>query len=87
MEKIQDKMPRLSRGAFSRRAAEYLRRAQADLLPEHAQEFIAINMETGEYVLGKTPRETFLASNERWPHTLMYSCRVDGGPATKFYGM
>jgi hypothetical protein len=43
-------------------------------------------MATGEYVLGKTPHEVFAAFRARWPEYLMFRCRVDGGPATKFHG-
>jgi hypothetical protein len=87
MAKIAQKHPPLSRAEFIRRAQEYLREFQKALLPEHAQEFIAINVAKGEYVLGKTPHEAFTAFEERWPNDLMFRCRVDGGPSVKFHGM
>jgi hypothetical protein len=27
-----------------------------------------------------------LVAIKRWPNVMMYLCRVDGGPATKFHG-
>ena len=84
MPKISLKQPAMSRADFISRAQELLRGFQKDLLPERAQEFIAINVGKGEYVLGKTPHEAFLAFEERWPHDLAYRCRADGGPSVKF---
>jgi hypothetical protein len=55
-------------------------------MPEHAAEIVAINMVTGEYVLGRTSGEASDAYRARWPDILMFMCRVDGGPATKFHG-
>ncbi len=86
MQRILLKRPRLSRAELNRRADEYLKRIQQELMPEHASEYIAINLETGEYVLGATPHEVFEDFLERWPNHLMFRCRVDGGPAVKFHG-
>lgn len=86
MEKIKQKRPNLPWPEFSRRAEEFLKKIQKELMPEHASQFIAINMETGEYVLGDTPGEASDAFWDRWPDILMFKCRVDGGPAYKFHG-
>jgi len=80
------RLPR-RRPAPPKKEAEYLKRIQKELLPEHADEFVAINMETGEYVIGKSNADATRAFWRRWPDTFMYVCRVDGGPATKFHGM
>jgi hypothetical protein len=71
---------------FERRSQQYLEEAQKSLLPEHADRFIAINMATGEYVLGDTSNEAFNKFLDRWPDNMMFLCRVDGGPAIKFHG-
>jgi hypothetical protein len=86
MERIKLKRPNLSRADFDRRADEFLKVIQKELMPEHASEFVAINMETGDYVLGKTPGDASEAFWDKWPDVLMYKCRVDGGPAYKFHG-
>jgi len=87
MSKLKLKEPRLSRTEFSRRAQQYLAEIQKTLMPEHAAEFVAIDMVTGEYTLGKTPQEASALFRSRWPSHLFFRCRVDGGPATKFHGM
>jgi hypothetical protein len=70
-----------------RSTSEFLRKIQRELLPDHAKEFVAINTDTGEYTLGKLPNDAFTTFLARWPDSPMYLCRVDGGPAAKFYGM
>jgi hypothetical protein len=40
---------------FNKRSDELLKEFQKTLLPEHADEVIAIDVEGGSYVLGKTP--------------------------------
>jgi hypothetical protein len=60
-----------------------LKRIQRELGPEHEFDIVAINMHTGEYVLGKTMGEVERAFRVRWPDAASYMCRVDGGPAGK----
>lgn len=77
----------LPRREFERRAEQILREIQKTLLPDHASEIVAINVETGEYTLGRTAREAQEAFRARWPNQLAYRVRVDGGPVFKFHGM
>jgi hypothetical protein len=86
MQRIKLKEPQLSRAEFNRRADEFLKRIQEELMPDHAAEIVAINMMTGEYVLAPTSGQAFEAYRARWPDILMFLCRVDGGPSTKFHG-
>lgn len=72
---------------FEKGAAEILAELQKTLLPEHASEVIAINVDTGEYVLAPTSGEAWQEFLKRWRGTLGYVCRVDGGPSVKFHGM
>jgi hypothetical protein len=81
---LNDPMP--SRREFERRAAALREELQEALMPEHASELIAINVETGEYLLAPTRREAWQGYRKRWPGTLGYVCRVDGGPVVKFHG-
>ncbi len=87
MEKLKLKEPRLSRAEFDLRASQYLAELQKTLMPEHAAEFVAINMVTGDHVLGKTAHEAVMQHRSRWPDHLFFLCRVNGGPAYKFHGM
>jgi hypothetical protein len=60
-----------------------LDKIQHQLMPEHAQEHVAINLVTGEYVLGRTSGDTFRAFEARWPNKPMFARRVDGGPSVR----
>jgi hypothetical protein len=71
---------------FERRAKEILQRIQKDLLPEHASDIVAINVETGEYELGQGPLEAQAAFGKRWTGKDCYLVRADGGPINKFHG-
>lgn len=86
MQAIKRKRPNLPRGEFNRRADKFLAAIQKDLLPEHSQEFVAINMETGEYVLAATSEKASDEFERRWPDVLSFQCRVDGGPVDTFHG-
>jgi hypothetical protein len=63
-----------------------LKKIQRELMPEHAQEHLAVNLETGEYVLGRTSSEVFQAFLDRWPNKPMFKRRVDGSPSIRFRG-
>jgi len=56
-----------------------LRRIQADLLSEHESGVVAINMLSGEYVLGKTTREAESAFRAKWPDAPSYMCNLNAG--------
>lgn len=75
-----------SRRDFERRATAHLVEAQKTLLPDHASEIIAINVDTGEYLLAADTDEAWKKFRKRWPGKLTYMCRVDGGPVFKFHG-
>jgi len=71
---------------FGKRAAHVLAELQESLLPDHASDVIGINVDTGEYVLASDSEQAWQAFRKRWPGTLGYVTRVDGGPVVKFYG-
>jgi len=82
MAKKKQKVERLVRDP--RNAPELvLRRLQAKLLPEQELDIVAINMLTGEYVLGKTMKEAMGKFRAQWPDYPIYVCRADGGPACR----
>lgn len=70
---------------FNRRSDELLREFQKTLLPEHADEVIAIDVEGGEYVLGTTANEAFQKFLKEFPGKLMCLVRVDGGAVVKYH--
>ncbi len=72
---------------FERKAHRILGELQKTLLPEHASDVIGINVDTGEYVLASDRDEVWDTFRKRWPGTLAYVIRVDGGPVVKFHGM
>ena len=78
--------PMTSRREFERRASALRDELQKALMPEHPSEVIAINVDTGEYLLAPTGREAWQTFRKRWPGILSYICRVDGGPVVKFHG-
>ena len=71
---------------FEKRADQILAELQKTLMPEHASDVIAINVDTAEYVLAPDEDEAWTAFRKRWPGTLGYTVRVDGGPVVKFHG-
>lgn len=81
---LTDPMP--SRREFEQRAAALRDELQKTLMPEHASEVLAINVDSGEYLLAPTRWEVWQAFRKRWPGTLSYICRVDGRPVVKFHG-
>ena len=85
--KKQVELPRQIPGPeFERRAQQILAVLQVKLMPDHASEVVAINVDTGDYALGRTAREAQEAFRARWPSQLSYRVRVDGGPVVKFRG-
>lgn len=71
---------------FDRRAEQLLQGIQKTLSPEDASKILAINVDTGEYVLAASHDEAWDEFLRRWPNHLAYVVRVDGGPVVKFHG-
>ena len=68
---------------FDRKAETFLARVQEEHMPEKAKMVVAINMATGEYVLGEDSGVAYQAFRERWPDGFHYMCCVDGSPSTR----
>ena len=82
------KLPKLlPRREADRRIEQFLAEIQRELMPDHAHDVVAINLETGEYVLGTEGLDAVMKFRARWPGQLSYLVRVDGGPVAKFHGM
>ena len=72
---------------FVRRAEEvYATRLRAVLEPEHVDEFVAIELESGDYFLGKTLNEATGAARKSYPDRLTHVMRV-GHRAALHFGM
>ena len=69
------------RTAYERLIDGYLEKIQGKLMPEKAKMVVAINTETGEYVLGMDSGEAATAFHKRWPKGGYFMCRVDGTPS------
>lgn len=82
MKKPAQKYPRQEhRTDFDRLVDRHLLKIQEDLMPEKAEMVVAINLDTGEYVLGSDTAQARAGYLERWPEGGYYICRVDGSPA------
>jgi hypothetical protein len=72
---------------FVRRAEEvYATRLKGVLEPEHVDEFVAIEPESGDYFLGKTLSQATGAARKTYPHRLTHVMRV-GHRAALHFGM
>jgi hypothetical protein len=72
---------------FVRRAEEiYATRLRPILEPDHQDEFVAIEPESGDYFLGKTLSEAMGAAHRLHPHRLAHAMRV-GHWAALHFGM
>lgn len=70
---------------FVRKAEEvYATRLRAALEPEHLDEFVAIEPETGDYFLGKTLRQAAEAARRTYPNRLTHVMRVGRRAALHF---
>ena len=59
----------------------YEERLRAEVEPAHLGEIIAVEPESGEYVLGRTFREVETARRARFGSKMTYTFRVGGGGA------
>lgn len=72
---------------FVRKAEEiYATRLRSELEPEHIDEFVAIEPESGDYFLGKTLSEAMGAAHRSYPGRLAHAMRV-GYKAALHFGM
>ena len=70
-------MPDLDVDEFVRRSEEiYVTRLRSVLEPEHTDEFVAIEPDSGEYFLGKTLNEATRAARAKYPDRLTHAMRV-----------
>lgn len=60
-----------------------IEKVQALLGPECTDKVMAINRDTGEYVLGDDWGEAYRAYRDRFAHPYPYIVRVDGSPALR----
>ena len=68
-----------------RKAEEvYASRLRAALEPEHVDEFVAIEPESGDYFLGKTLSEAAAAARRSHPDRLTHAMRVGHKTAIHF---
>ncbi|MFN3423042.1 MAG: hypothetical protein ACK40X_15110 [Armatimonadota bacterium] len=68
---------------FERKALERLKEIQPELLPEKAHFIVAIEPESGGYVVAKTRDEAVSEFRRRFPGKLLFLIRADGGPTMR----
>lgn len=72
---------------FVRRAEEvYATKLRAVLEPDHVDEFVAIEPDSGDYFLGNTMNEATVAARRTYPDRLTHVMRV-GHKAALHFGM
>jgi len=72
---------------FVRKAEEiYTNRLRTILEPEHVDEFVAIEPESGEYFLGKSLNEATRAARHAYPERLTHAMRI-GHRAALYFGL
>ncbi|MDT7893451.1 MAG: hypothetical protein RRA51_03935 [Armatimonadota bacterium] len=69
--------------SFERKALERLKEIQPLLLPEKANYIVAIEPESGGYVVAKTVAEATEEFRRRFPDKLYFMVRADGGPVMR----
>jgi hypothetical protein len=63
--------------AFAQRAKRvYAERLQAQLEATHRGQFVAVEPESGDYFLGRTPTEATLAARQAHPDRLTFLIRI-----------
>jgi hypothetical protein len=67
-----------------RAEAIYARRLRQLLEPEHADEFVAIEPESGDHFLGKTLSEAMQAARRSHPNKLVHAMRIGHRAALHF---
>ena len=78
-------MPDLDVDEFVQKAeAIYVTRLRAALEPEHVDEFVAIEPDSGDYFLGKTLNEPTQAARAVYPDRLTHPMRVGHKAALHF---
>jgi hypothetical protein len=78
-------MPELDVDEFVRRAeAVYSSKLQTILEPDHLDEFVVIEPESGDYFLGKTLSEATRAARDVYPDRLTHAMRVGRRAALHF---
>jgi hypothetical protein len=68
----------------SRAEAIYATRLRANLEPEHMDEFVVIEPESGDYFLGKTLNDATRAARHAYPDRLTHAMRVGFKAALHF---
>lgn len=71
---------------FDTKGESLLKELQKSLLPDHAEEVIAIDVASGDYYLGETRHEALAAFRQEHPDRVAWVIRVDGGPVVKYHG-
>ena len=75
--------PPIDWNEFERKALERLKEIQPKLLPEKAHCIVAIEPESGGYVVAETREEAVREFRKLFPGKLLFLIRADGGPTMR----
>lgn len=81
MTKSLNSLPTVYPAAVAQKGEEVYQKIEPQLEPEHRGEFMAIEVDSGEYFLGKTQVEVLEAAKKKFPTKIFYMVKV-GFPAT-----
>lgn len=82
---MDGKLVTVDKESFAQRGQEiYEERLRSELEPEHKGDMVAIDVDTGEYFLGKSTLEAVKRGRERYPGKIFYLVRV-GFPVVRIY--
>lgn len=85
MNRVNGKKLRIveSQTPTQRRMRPFLEAIQEQLSPEEYESVLAINTETGEFVLGEDWVDAYRKFRERFPNAGQYICRADGSASIR----
>jgi len=69
---------------FGDKGETIFRSFEMELIPEHLGELVAIEIESGDYFLGRTGSEAVAEAKKKYPDKLFYLARVGARAAISF---
>ncbi|MDT7898784.1 MAG: hypothetical protein RRB24_12275 [Armatimonadota bacterium] len=78
-----NRSPVIDWATFERKGLERLKEIQPLLLPDKADHIVAIEPESGGYVVAKTRDEAYRQFHRRFPGKVALVIRADGGPVMR----
>lgn len=74
----------IDKDAFAEKGEAIFRSIEEKLKPEHGGKIVAIEIESGDYFLGRTGSEAVEKAKEKYPNKIFYLARVGARAAVSF---